>query len=133
MLWIAEGEKAAYSGVSKVHQRADAAQEYATRTCSTTASRIVPLPQAQDVLTDVLRRGAQQLLAQAIAAEVADWIDRHRGGRAAAGRRQVVRNGRLPERTSTTGVGPVTVKQPRVRDRRPAAGRAQFRSASVPP
>ena len=102
-------------------------------TCSTTETRIVPLPQAQDVLTDLLRQGAQQLLAQAIEAEVADWIDRHQDCRDAAGRRQVVRNGHLPERTITTGVGPVTVKQPRVRDRRPAAGRAQFRSASVPP
>jgi hypothetical protein len=31
--------------------RADAAQEYATMDCSTTDVRIVPLPQAQDVLT----------------------------------------------------------------------------------
>jgi hypothetical protein len=30
MFWIAEREKAAYPGVSKVHPRADAAQEYAT-------------------------------------------------------------------------------------------------------
>ena len=78
-------------------------------TCSTTETAIVPLPQAQDVLTDVLRQGAQQLLAQAIEAEVADWSDRHRDCRDAAGRRQVVRNGHLPERTITTGLGPVTV------------------------
>ena len=102
-------------------------------TSSTTETRIVPLPQAQDVLTDLLRRGAQQLLAQAIEAEVADWIDRHQGCRDAAGRRQVVRNGHLPQRTITTGVGPVPVQQPRVHDRRPAELREKFNSAILPP
>ena len=101
--------------------------------CSTTETASVPLPQAQDVLTDLLRQGAQQLLAQAIEAEVADWIDRHQECRDRAGRRQVVRNGHLPERTITTGVGPVTVKQPRVHDRRPAASREKFSSAILPP
>jgi putative transposase len=101
--------------------------------CSTREVRIVPLPQAGDVLTDLLRQGAQQLLAQAIEAEVADWIDRHQDRRDAAGRRQVVRNGHLPERTITTGVGPVTVQQPRVHDRRPAEQREKFSSAILPP
>jgi putative transposase len=102
-------------------------------TCSTTQSRIVPPPPAQDVLTDLLRQGAQQLLAQAIEAEVADGIDRHQDCRDAAGRRQVVRNGHLPERTITTGVGPVTVQQPRVHDRRPSERREKFSSAILPP
>src|ERR1700758_2950531 len=101
--------------------------------CSTTETAIVPLPQAQDVLTDLLRQGAQQLLAQAIEAEVADWIDRHQDCRDAAGRRQVVRHGHLPERTITTGVGAVTVQQPRVHDRRPPGERAKFSSAILPP
>ena len=101
--------------------------------CSTTETASVPLPQAQDVLTDVLRQGAQQLLAQAIEAEVADWFERHQDCRDAAGRRQVVRNGHLPERTITTGVGPVTVQQPRVHDRRPAEQREKFSSAILPP
>src|SRR5262245_66373862 len=100
---------------------------------ATTETRIVPLRQAQDVLTDLLRQGAQQLLAQAIEAEVADWIDRHQDCRDAAGRRQVVRNGHLPQRTITTGVGPVTVQQPRVHDRRPAEQREKFTSAILPP
>ncbi len=100
---------------------------------STNDVRIVPLPQAHDVLTDILRQGARRLLAQAIEAEVADWIDRHQDCRDAAGRRQVVRNGHLPERTITTGVGPVTVQQPRVHDRRPAAAREKFSSGILPP
>jgi len=59
-----------------VHQRATAAKECATLTLSTTAVHIVPLPEAKDVLTEILRPGAQKLLA--IEAEVADWIDRRR-------------------------------------------------------
>lgn len=100
---------------------------------STDQVRIVPLTEAQDVLTDVLRRGAQQLLAQAIEAEVADWIDRRQDCRDSDGLRQVVRNGHLPQRTLTTGLGPVAVQQPRVQDRRPAEKREKFSSAILPP
>lgn len=85
--------------------------------CSTIDLSIVPVPQGKDVLGEVLRQGAQKLLAEAIDAEVADWIDRHAHLRDDAGHRQVVRNGALPARTITTGVGPVEVKQPRVHDR----------------
>jgi putative transposase len=101
--------------------------------CSTEEVRLVPLPQSQDALTEVLRLGAQQLLAQAVEAEVADWIDRHQGCQDAYGHRQVVRNGHLPARTITTGIGPVEVQQPRVHDRRPAAEREKFTSAILPP
>jgi len=100
---------------------------------STTDVRIVPLPQAPDVLTEVLRLGAQQLLAQAIEAEVADWIDLHRHCLDDQGHRQVVRNGHLPARTITTGVGSVAVQQPRVQDRRAADQREKFSSALLPP
>jgi putative transposase len=101
--------------------------------CSTEDVRLVPLPPPPDALTEVLRAGAQQLLAQAVEAEVADWIDRHQGCRDDQGHRQVVRNGHLPARTITTGVGPVEVQQPRVQDRRPAAEREKFTSAILPP
>ena len=101
--------------------------------CSSEDVRLVPLPGSQDALTEVLRLGAQQLLAQAVEAEVADWIDRHQGCQDAHGHRQVVRNGHLPPRTITTGVGAVEVKQPRVHDRRPAAEREKFTSAILPP
>jgi transposase-like protein len=74
---------------------------------------------ARDVLTQVLRDSAQQLLAQAIEAEVADWIAMYKHLKDAEGRQAIVRNGYLPERKVTTGIGPVRVRQPRVRDRRP--------------
>jgi transposase-like protein len=73
------------------------------------------------------------LLAQAIEAEVADWIEGHRHCTDERGHRQVVRNGHLPERTITTGVGPVEVRQPRVADRRAPAEREKFTSALLPP
>jgi putative transposase len=73
------------------------------------------------------------LLAQAIEAEVATWIDAHAHLKDEAGRQQVVRNGHLPERTVQTGVGPVEVRQPRVRDRRSADQREVFTSAILPP
>ena len=46
-------------------------------TDSTAEIRIVPLPQSQDILSDLLRQGAQRLLAQAIEAEVTGWIETH--------------------------------------------------------
>jgi transposase-like protein len=101
--------------------------------CSTIDLCVVPVPQGKDVLSEVLRQGAQKLLTQAIEAEVADWIDGHARIRDEAGHRQVVRNGSLPARTITTGVGPVEVKQPRVHDRRSPEEREKFTSAILPP
>ncbi len=52
-----------------------------------------------DVLTQVLRDGAQQMLARAIEAEVAEFLERYRFDNDDAGRQRMVRNGYLPERT----------------------------------
>jgi putative transposase len=117
----------------RAHQMAHEAEEYPTMSQSTTEIRIVPLPTGQDVLTDLLRDGARRLLAQAIEAEVAAWIDDHSHIVDDQGRRQVVRNGHLPERAIQTGIGAVEVQQPRVRDRRPADQREAFSSAILPP
>ena len=77
-----------------------------------------PSLSSKDVLTEILRDGAQRMLATAIEVEVADWIENHAHLKDGAGHRQIVRNGYLPERSITTGVGDVTVRQPRVHDRR---------------
>ena len=100
---------------------------------ATTNADALPLPTAKDVLTDVLRQGATQLLAQAIQAEVAAYLDSRAHWRDEAGRQQVVRNGYLPQRILLTGIGPVEVQQPRVQDRRPPEQREKFRSAILPP
>jgi putative transposase len=100
---------------------------------STNEMRIVPLPTGEDILTEVIRQGAKQLLSQAIEAEVAEWIERHKEHQDAQGRQQVVRNGFLPSRTILTGIGPVDVKQPRVHDRRPKEEAEKFSSQILPP
>ena len=113
---------------------------------SNEATTTIPAP-SRDMLTEILRDGAQRLLGQAIEAEVADWIELHADVVDDSGRRQqVVRNGHHPTRTLVTGVGPVDVTQPRVLDRRivgqdqdgldvDAAGRTvtRFSSQILPP
>ncbi len=93
----------------------------------------LPATSSQDVLTGILREGAQRMLAQAIDVEVAEWIEAHRELRDAAGHRQVVRNGRLPKRTILSGVGPIEVEQPRVLDRRSKNEAEPFSSRILPP
>src|ERR1044072_3147617 len=92
-----------------------------------------PAVGAQDVLTSILRDGAQRLLTQAIEAEVGKLIEKRRQVQDGAGHRQVVRNGHLPQRTLMTGVGPIEVKQPRVLDRRRAEEAESFSSKILPP
>jgi putative transposase len=82
------------------------------------SSLAVPAATSRDVLTEVLRDGAQRLLGQAIEAEVEDWLESHRPIVDDQGHRQVVGNGRMPARTILTGVGPVDIRQRRVHDRR---------------
>ena len=90
---------------------------------------------SRDVLTDILRQGAQEMLATAVENEVAQYIADYERLRDASGRRLVVRNGHLPARTIQTGVGPVEVQQPRVNDRRidEKGQRIRFSSKILPP
>jgi putative transposase len=108
-------------------------QEYATMHESNGSTIGLPAAASRDVLTMILRAGAQRMLAQAIEAEVAEWIDGHAQLTDDEGHRQVVRNGYLPKRTITTGVGPVEVQQPRVLDRRSADEAEPFSSKILPP
>jgi len=87
-----------------------------------------------DPLTEILRDGARALLAQAVDAEVAAVLSSHADKRTNDGRQRLVRHGYLPERQIVTGIGPVAVRCPRVRDR--AGGgedRIHFTSAILPP
>ena len=87
-----------------------------------------------DPLTEVLRNGARALLAQAVEAEVAALLDSHADKRTANGRQRLVRHGHLPERAIMTGIGPVEVRCPRVRDRGgEGSERIGFSSAILPP
>jgi len=89
----------------------------------------------KDVLTEILRDGAQRLLATAVEAEVAGYIDQHADHVNEKGHRLVVRNGHRRARTIQTGLGSVAVKAPRVEDRRVDAQgqRLHFTSSILPP
>src|SRR6266404_5766360 len=87
-----------------------------------------------DPLTEVLRSGARALLRQAVEAEVAAFLSSHADKLTADGRARWVRHGHLPEREIVTGIGPVAVRCPRVRDRAADGGeRIRFSSAILPP
>lgn len=95
----------------------------------------IPFPHPQLTatapLTEVLRQGAQRLLAQAIEAKIAVLLAHYADRPDPRGRQAIVRNGYLPEREVQTGIGAVRVKVPRVRDR---SGRGiRFHSALLPP
>jgi transposase-like protein len=70
-----------------------------------------------DVLSEFLRESAQKMLQLAIEEEVQNFISSYQDKLLTNGSKQVVRNGYLPERNIHTGIGEVTVKVPRVRDR----------------
>ena len=90
---------------------------------------------SRDILTEILRQGAQEMLAQAINNEVAEYIHAASDLRDDQGHRLVVRNGYLPARTIRTGVGPVEIRQPRVNDKRTNENgqRIRFSSSILPP
>jgi transposase-like protein len=87
-----------------------------------------------DPLTEVLRTGARALLAQAVEAEVAALLSGHADKLTDGGHQRLVRHGHLPEREIITGIGPVAVRCPRVRDRvGEGSERIRFSSAILPP
>ncbi len=90
---------------------------------------------SEDPLTEILHLGARRLLAQAVEMEVTAFVEGHADLTDEAGRRRIVRHGYLPERQIQTGMGPVAVRCPRVRDRGAgeAGPRIRFTSAILPP
>ena len=101
---------------------------------------IVRLPRpgasvVDDPLLEVLRSGARQMLQQVIEAEVEAFLTAHAELEDGRGRRRVVRNGHAPEREIQTGIGPVAVRRPKLRDRGDGTGgaRIRFTSKVLPP
>ena len=84
-----------------------------------------------DALTDLLRTGAQELIATAVEAEFASYLAQFADLRTDAGHAAVVRNGHHPARPFQTGIGPVSVRIPKVRSKDGTP--VTFRSALVPP
>jgi len=110
----------------KVGQKQDAPMKEKT-IIELSAQASMPCRQTLD---QVLRLGAQQMLQQAIQNEVKEYLQAHAEELDEHGRRLVVGNGRLPERSIMTPVGALNVRQPRVEDRR--ADR-KFVSQLLPP
>lgn len=70
-----------------------------------------------DPLTEIARDGARQMLVAALRAEAASFVAQFEDERLPDGRQRVVRHGAGPERTIQTGIGPIPVQRPKVRDR----------------
>jgi putative transposase len=84
-----------------------------------------------DALTELLRQGARGLIELAVETELLVLLEQYANVTDLAGRQAVVRNGYLPEREILTGLGPVSVRMPKVRDRSQSG--IKFNSAIVPP
>ena len=100
-------------------------------------SKIITLRQPYDIddpLTNILRAGARQLLAQAVEIEVETFLATVKDLKLADGRARVVRHGYGPARTIATGIGPVEVARAKIRDRGAAGDgeRIRFNSAILP-
>jgi len=80
-------------------------------------------------LEDILRDGARKMLQAAIENEVAEFIENHKNITNEKGHRAIVKNGYLPQRNIQTGIGNISIKQPRVRDK---TKRAKYISAILP-
>jgi putative transposase len=99
---------------------------------------VVSLPRpGSDVVSDpllaVLREGARRMLMQAVEAEVEAFLAAHAELTDGQGRRRLVRNGHAPERQIQTGIGPLEVRRPKVRDRGVAGEEPiRFTSAILP-
>lgn len=85
----------------------------------------------KDPLTEMLREGAGKLIVEAVEAELEELLAHFADRRTGDGRAAVVRNGYLPEREIQTGIGPVTVRIPKIRSRNGTP--VTFNSALVPP
>lgn len=98
---------------------------------------LISLPRSEttenfsDALSDLIRRGARQIIAQAVEAELQEFLAQYQDRCDEQGRQVVVRNGYLPERTITTGVGEVEIQVPKVRDR--SGSGIKFNSTLLPP
>ena len=84
-----------------------------------------------DPLTDLLRAGAQQLIANAVEAELLELLGQYADSKDEQGRQVIVRNGYLPTREIQTGIGSVKVKVPKIRDR--SGSGVCLRSSLLPP
>ena len=82
------------------------------------ANAHAPAAVGGSLLDQIVREGARTMLAAALEAEVAAYVDARSGERDADGHRLVVRNGHHEPRQVSTAAGAVAVRAPRVNDKR---------------
>jgi len=85
-----------------------------------------------DLLTDIAKKGAKEMLAAALELEVQVFLKAHSNDKTPIGESRLIRNGYLPERPIQTGIGSIEIKVPRVRDKN-AEDKIKFNSSIVPP
>jgi transposase-like protein len=94
-----------------------------------------PMPETSetftDGLTELVRNGARQIIAQAVEVELAEFLAQYQSLKDEQGRQAIVRNGSLPERTIMSGVGEVSIQVPKVRER--SRSGIKFNSSLLPP
>lgn len=100
-----------------------------------TENKIIGLKKPEEIcgdpLTELLRSGARQLITDAVEVELQELLSQYSAFRNQQGCQQVVRNGYLPEREIQTGIGPVKVQVPKIRDK--SGQGIKFNSALLPP
>jgi transposase-like protein len=92
---------------------------------------VSPVQELGLTLDDLVKRGARQVIQQAIEAELAELLSTCSNITTLHGKRAVVRNGYLPEREVLTAAGQIVVQVPKVRDR--TGSGIKFNSNVVPP
>ncbi|WP_088889913.1 IS256 family transposase [Leptolyngbya ohadii] len=85
----------------------------------------------QDALTELVRKGARQIIVEAVEAELSEFLAQYQDLKDEQGRKAVVRNDYLPQRTIVTGVGEVEVQVPKVQDHTRSG--IKFNSSLLPP
>ena len=85
-----------------------------------------------DILTDLIRTSAREMIACAVEAELQEFMAQYMELQDSNGKRRIVRNGYLPERGITTSVGAIPVKVPRIRDRESQTEAIKFDSKIIP-
>lgn len=89
-----------------------------------------PEESAPDLLTELLRKGAKELIRQAVNAELEELLGEY-SEQKVDGKQAVIRNGFLPERTIQTGLGDIDVQVPKIRDKSKQG--IKFNSLLIPP
>ncbi len=80
-----------------------------------------------DILTKLLREGAQKMLAQAVESEVSEYLKSVNSDGI-----QVIRNGKAPARKIMSGLGPIEVQRQKLRSK-PGNNNPKFTSKLLPP